>query len=78
MAKKVMPAPGLKPSAATYVTSSLTTLGYTQRTLGYWVHGLQWAQLGLFPWPAWMLIRLMKWVEKKNYEYALKKNKKST
>ena len=78
MTKDFAPAPGLKPPASTYVASSLATLGYTQRTLGYWVHGLQWAQLGIFPWPAWMLTRVMKLAGKKNYEYALEKNKKST
>ena len=77
MTKDFAPGPA-KPPAAKYVASALATLGYSERTLGYWEHGLQWAMLGLLPWPAWLINRLGKWSGKKNYEHAIAKNRKST
>merc|ERR1711970_774070 len=76
MTKDFAPGPA-RPPAAKYVASSLATLGYSQRTLGYWEHGLQWAMLGLLPWPAWLTNRIGKWTGKMNYEHALEKNRKA-
>ena len=76
MTKDFAPGPA-RPPAAKYVASALATLGYSQRTLGYWEHGLQWAMLGLLPWPAWLTNRVGKWTGKMNYEHALEKNRKA-
>merc|ERR1712179_442901 len=76
MTKDFAPGPA-RPPAAKYVASALATLGYSQRTLGYWEHGLQWAMLGLLPWPAWLTNRIGKWTGKMNYEHALEKNRKA-
>merc|ERR1719318_361250 len=75
MTKDFAPAPG-KPPAAVYVASALDTLGYSQRTLGYWVHGLMWLIMELTP--TCINNKMMKFTGKANYEYALEKNRKSS
>jgi len=74
MTKDFAPAPGV-PTADVYVASALATLGYSQRTLGYWVHGLMWSVTEIIP--GWLLPRIMKIAGKSNYEHAVEKHRKS-
>merc|ERR1712142_721964 len=75
MTKDFAPAPGV-PQADEYVASALATLGYSQRTNGYWVHSFGWwLQLGLLPLPYWLAMLIMKWTGKMNYDHALQKKK---
>jgi len=76
MTKDFAPSPGT-PLASTYVASSLATLGYSQRTMGYWVHSLGMLPIELIP-SYWLRMRLIKFGGKKNYLHALEKNKKSS
>merc|ERR1739838_613301 len=48
MTKDFAPSPGV-PSADVYVASALATLGYSQRTMGYWLHGCMWAIVEMIP-----------------------------
>ena len=75
MTKNFAPDP-TAPLASTFVASALETLGYSQRTMGYWVHGLMMLQLDLIP-SHWLRMKIMKMVGKKNYRHALEKNRKS-
>eukprot|EP00091_Calanus_sinicus_P003860 TRINITY_DN14022_c0_g1_i2.p1 TRINITY_DN14022_c0_g1~~TRINITY_DN14022_c0_g1_i2.p1 ORF type:complete len:138 (-),score=32.56 TRINITY_DN14022_c0_g1_i2:153-515(-) len=75
MTKDFAPAPG-KPPANVYVASALNTLGYSQRTLGYWVHGVMWFFMELTP--AWINYKILKFTGRKNYEHALEKHRKSS
>merc|ERR1719153_2093385 len=58
MTKDLAPAPAT-PMASTFVASALATLGYSQRTMGYWVHGLMMCQMDIIP-THWLRMRIMK------------------
>merc|ERR1712106_1258980 len=75
MTKDFAPSPGV-PSADVYVASALATLGYSQRTMGYWLHGCMWAIVEMIPQR--MKIIIMKATGKMNYEYALEKHSKNS
>merc|ERR1712179_95866 len=75
MTKDFAPDPAT-PMASTFVASALATLGYSQRTMGYWVHGLMMCQMDIIP-THWLRMRIMEMVGKKNYLHALEKNRKS-
>ena len=75
MTKDFAPTPG-KPPADVYVASALATLVYSQRTLGYWVHGLMWIFMDLTP--TWIHYKILKFAGKMNYEHALEKHRKSS
>merc|ERR1711970_1522859 len=76
MTKDFAPSPGT-PLASTYVASSLATLGYSQRTMGYWLHSLVLLPMELIP-SYWLRMRLIKMGGKKNYLHALENNRKSS
>eukprot|EP00091_Calanus_sinicus_P024633 TRINITY_DN8950_c0_g1_i1.p1 TRINITY_DN8950_c0_g1~~TRINITY_DN8950_c0_g1_i1.p1 ORF type:complete len:125 (-),score=19.79 TRINITY_DN8950_c0_g1_i1:255-629(-) len=75
MTKDFAPAPGV-PKADVYVASSLATLGYSQRTLGYWVHGLMWFFSDMTP--EWISSKMMTYTGRMNYEHAVEKHRKSS
>merc|ERR1719318_341924 len=70
MTKDFAPAPGV-PQADVYVASALATLGYSQRTLGYWAHGLMWVFMDLTP--RWIFFKMLTFSGKANYEHAVEK-----
>merc|ERR1719153_199161 len=74
MTKDFAPAPGV-PTAEVYVASALKTLGYSQRTLGWYGHGLQWLIFDMCP----VLMRNMgsKHGGRRNYEHAMQKHGKA-
>jgi len=61
------------PSAHTFVSSAILTLGYSARTCGYWFHSFM---VGSMIWPQWFLDNAMKQAGKKNYLHALKEKAK--
>jgi len=74
MTKDFAPSPGV-PTAEVYVASALKTLGYSQRTLGYPGHGLQWLIFDMFP--VWLRHMGLKHGGRRSYEHAMQKHGKS-
>jgi len=74
MTKDFAPGPGV-PKADVYVESSLATLGYKDRTPGYWAHSLQLCSLAYYP--VWLKDLLIEIVYRKNYDYAMEKKQKT-
>jgi len=74
MTKDFAPSPGV-PTAEVYVASALKTLGYSQRTLGWYGHGLMWLIFDMFP--VWMSNMGLKHGGRRNYEHAMQKHGKS-
>jgi len=72
MTKHFAPGPlEVVPSAQVYVESALDTLGYSQRTVGYWGHSLQMLIIALIP--DLLFKRIWKAGYKMQYEYAIQK-----
>jgi len=74
MTKDFAPGPGV-PLADAYVATALPTLGFSQRTTGYWAHGLIWLQTTMIS--DWLMGRFAKMVGRRQYEHALEKHRKS-
>eukprot|EP00092_Neocalanus_flemingeri_P011533 GFUD01012428.1.p1 GENE.GFUD01012428.1~~GFUD01012428.1.p1 ORF type:complete len:336 (+),score=75.58 GFUD01012428.1:29-1009(+) len=75
MTKDFAPSPGTPP-ADVYVASALATLGFSQRTMGYWAHGLLGLIINMIP--SRMRVSVAKAAGKKNYEHALEKYRKTS
>ena len=63
------------PLASTFVGSAIKKLGFNGRTCGYWGHSLQNWILVQWLLPDWALAKLTLKTGKKQYEYAINKNK---
>jgi len=72
MTKDFAPSPLKCRSAAVYVASALSSLGYSQRTTGYWKHAALWFVVSIIP----SRMRLALWTAggKSQYEHAIKKH----
>jgi len=62
------------PSAKTFVSSAISTLGFTTRTCGYWFHSFITIFFKLTP--DWALAKTAENNGKRNYKHALKEKKK--
>lgn len=69
-------APGVvAPSAKTFVTSAISTLGFTTRTCGYWFHSYMTLFIKLIP--DWASSWNMENIGKRNYQHALQEKNKT-